>query len=494
MEEPRFDPLDYVSVFNRRKWWFIVPVAVSLVVGGLLVWLLPRTYQATTTVAVSASRVAPNVVGAVEIDKQDRMRAVSQQLLSRSVLERTARLEHLDEHGSIEAAVSRLRGGISVALPDSITPGSAATPGAPGSQLSPEQKAQLDTYQVSFVADTPEDAQRIVNRLVQVFVEENSKTRETMAQDTSQFIEGQLRASEARLNGLEARLREMKETFMGRLPEQTNANLAMVSAMQRQLESNATTTRGEQDRLSMIEKQIDAMQQNADDAVSAMKGTPAETAQSRVVALRRELSDAQLVFTDKHPEVIRLKEELATAEKVAAAERARPVSDRMAVLNSNPEYRQLLQQREAGRLRVADLRRQSQVITAQIAQYSGRVEAAPRVEQQLVSLQRAYDLERGAYQDLSQKKQAALLNEELQRKQGGEQFAVLVPAGLPSEPFKPKPLRVMLMAIAAGLVLGGAFAFGREYLDRSVHDARGLRDEFELPVLAEIPRIEPVLG
>ena len=47
----------------------------------------------------------------------------------------------------------------------------------------------------------------------------------------------------------------------------------------------------------------------------------------------------------------------------------------------------------------------------------------------------------------------------------------------------------MLMALAAGFVLGGAGAVGREYLDRSVHDARGLRDEFELPVLAEIPRI-----
>ena len=60
---------------------------------------------------------------------------------------------------------------------------------------------------------------------------------------------------------------------------------------------------------------------------------------------------------------------------------------------------------------------------------------------------------------------------------------MLVPASLPSEPFKPKPLRVMLMAIAAGLVIGGAVVLGREYLDRSVHDVRGLRDEFELPVL-----------
>ena len=57
MDEPRFDPLDYVSVFNRRKWWFIVPVTLALLIGGLLVWQLPRTYQASTTIAVSAARV-----------------------------------------------------------------------------------------------------------------------------------------------------------------------------------------------------------------------------------------------------------------------------------------------------------------------------------------------------------------------------------------------------------------------------------------------------
>jgi uncharacterized protein involved in exopolysaccharide biosynthesis len=123
-----------------------------------------------------------------------------------------------------------------------------------------------------------------------------------------------------------------------------------------------------------------------------------------------------------------------------------------------------------------------------------RVEGAPRVEQELVSLQREYDLERAAYGKLTEKRQVAMLEEDLQQKQGGEQFAVLVPASYPSEPFEPKPMRVMLMALAAGLVIGGAGLMGREYLDRSVHDARALRDEFELPVLAEIPRIEPVMG
>ena len=179
MDEPRFDPLDYVSVFNRRKWWFIVPVTLALLIGGLLVWQLPRTYQASTTIAVSAARVSNNVIGAVDIDRQERMRAVSQQLLSRTVLERTARLEHLDQDTSIDAAVNRLRGGISVSLPDSITPGGGG--GSPSTQLSPEQKAQLDSYQVRFVDSSPEDAQRIVNRLAQVFVEENSRSREIRA-------------------------------------------------------------------------------------------------------------------------------------------------------------------------------------------------------------------------------------------------------------------------------------------------------------------------
>jgi polysaccharide biosynthesis transport protein len=487
MDEPRFDPLDYVSVFNRRKWWFIVPVVLSVIIGTLLVWKLPREYQATATIAVSGSRVAANVVGAVQIDRQERMRAVSQQLLSRAVLEKTARLEHLDQRdGSIDNAIAGIRGQISVSLPDSIT-GS----GLP-QQLSPDQKAELDSYLLSYADATPGDARRIVNRLAQVFVEENGKSRDVRAQDTSEFIAAQLKASEARLNALEAKLRDTKESYMGRLPEQTSANLQMVSGLQQQLESTATAMRGEQDRLSMIERQIESMQQGADDTLAAAKGTPAETVQMRVLSLRRQLADAQLTFTDKHPEIVRLKEELATAEKAAAGERSRPAADRLSLLQASPDYRQVVKDRDTTKMRIAELQRHQTQITGAIGNYQARVEAAPRVEQQLVSLQREYELERASYGDLSQKKQSALLSEDVQRKQGGEQFLVLAPASLPSEPSKPKPMRVLVMALAAGFVLGGAGVMGREYLDRSVRDARGLRDEFELPVLAEIPRIDPV--
>ena len=47
---------------------------------------------------------------------------------------------------------------------------------------------------------------------------------------------------------------------MGQLPEQTQANLQTLSGLRQQIEANSTALRGEQDRLSMIERQIESVQ------------------------------------------------------------------------------------------------------------------------------------------------------------------------------------------------------------------------------------------
>ena len=179
---------------------------------------------------------------------------------------------------------------------------------------------------------------------------------------------------------------------MGRLPEQTQANLSTLGGLRQQLEANATSLRAEQDRLSMIERQLDAMKQgNSDGALMARGGLPSE---SRVMALERQLAETRANYTEKHPEVQRLKEELESAKRDAAADHAKPSSDRLAQLQLDPSYRQLMTDREMARLRIKELERSGSDAQRQISMYQARVEAAPMVEQQLSTVQRDYDLEK----------------------------------------------------------------------------------------------------
>jgi succinoglycan biosynthesis transport protein ExoP len=114
------------------------------------------------------------------------------------------------------------------------------------------------------------------------------------------------------------------------------------------------------------------------------------------------------------------------------------------------------------------------------------------VEQQLADVQRDYDLAKQQYSDLSAKLHSATIAESVERNGGGEQFTILYPASYPNEPTKPVPLRIMLISILGGLCLGAGMALGREYMDRTVHDIRELKDELEVPILGEVAHIEPV--
>ncbi len=477
---PRLHPLDYLHVFRRRKWWLVVPIVASIVVGLVLVNVLPKEFRSTATLAVAAPVVSPNLVNqAAQFDNQERLRVLSQQLLASGILARVAQEEGLGD-ASDERLLSRMRSNISIAVPD------------PVAQVN--EPRRLDAFLVSYGDPQPVRAQRVTNRLVTVFVDESSKRRAANAVGTSAFLDNQLKESQQRLAELEGRLRASKESFMGQLPEQTQANLSTLSGLRQQLEANATALRGEQDRLSMIERQIEGARQGSAEVivVPGPAGSQGQTPEGRVLQLQRELAEARAIYTPKHPEVQRLEDDLKSARLDAQAEKAKPVSDRLAQLALDPAFRQLTADREMARLRIRDLQRSEGDLRRQIGSYQARVESAPRVEQQLASLQRDYDLERQQYSELSSKLHAASIVESVERDRSGEQFTVLYPASLPSAPTKPVPWRVMLIAVVAGLCLGAGATLGREYLDRSVHNVRELRDEFQLPVLGEVARIQTV--
>ncbi|HVH54700.1 MAG TPA: Wzz/FepE/Etk N-terminal domain-containing protein [Vicinamibacterales bacterium] len=476
MEERSFHPLDYLSVLRRRKRWFLIPFATCVVLGLVAMLVLPRLYESKASIAVAAPTLSPEILkGVSSLDPTERQRAIQQYLLSAVVLERVAREEQIDPAKSSEEMVNWLRRRVEVKVPVPIGG-------------NPRAERGIESFDLYFRDSNPDRTRRVTDRLANVFVEENSRQTTQRAENTVEVLGQQLRASQERLNQFEEQLRVKKERFMGRLPDQVSANLQTANGLRGQLDSISREMSLESNQLLMLESQLEQMRQGGAGAAMTSSGAAAiSTAQARINQLNQQLVSARaLGYTDKHPEVISLESEIAQARADLAS--AKRDTGGGSVLQADPLYQQKVAERNALKGRIQSLRQAETSIRQQISAYQNRVEAAPMVEQELAGVTREHDSERQRYNDLKTKYDAALLQGDITRQQGGERFSVLYSASRP-ELASMDPLRMMLLAFGAGLVLGAVMLVGREFLDRSVHDARSLQSEFEIPVLGEIPTI-----
>ena len=179
-----------------------------------------------------------------------------------------------------------------------------------------------------------------------------------------------------------------KQANMGRLPDQMNANISMVNGLRQQHESLSLQLRTEQDRLSMVEGQLEQMKQGAGaggDDVDRRRGDPGSAGADQRAAASAARSTGRTATPTSTPTSSRRRRSWRwrSASSPRRASRARRNSDDCC---GRPGYRQKISERDAIRLRIATLQRQIAQALSQIGSYQARVEAAPLVEQELSSL------------------------------------------------------------------------------------------------------------
>ncbi|MEO5823100.1 MAG: hypothetical protein ABIT71_21560 [Vicinamibacteraceae bacterium] len=464
-DEPVFDPL---AVARRRMWSLVLPLAAGAVIGLLLVWLLPREYVAAATIVVTTPSVSADLTKTA--DPADRARAISQELLSLPVIAQVAKEEGLLTGTNDDDVVAGIRARTIVSLPLKTL----VTRGDP------------DTFVVSYAGPTADEAQRVTNRLLKVFIERDTVNRKSRAKETAAFLGEQLRDSERRMDEVETRLRRLKESNTGLLPDQALANLQAMSDIRSRSDNNAESLRDERDRLATIEQQLEAAR---NEASFDTRSEDEVKAQERMVTLERQLAEAQRVYTSKHPEIQRLETQLATARIDLAQAKTQAASIKRAPQKAEQTVIQLTGDRDRLRARIRELQSIENRLPQELATYQSRVNQAPIVEQQLAPLEQAYEVEKAQQQKLAERYQTAVISENLETRRAGSQFAVLYPASKPTTPARPNVPRVFAFSVIAGAVLGAALALTREYLDTTVHDARTLQHEFDQVVLAEVPHL-----
>src|SRR5262249_33131144 len=102
----------------------------------------------------------------------------------------------------------------------------------------------------------PITAMKVAERLAGLFIDENLKDREQMAQGTSQFLDSQVEDAHQRLMDQEKKLEDFRRTNAGQLPSQSQSNLAAISSAQLQLQRLQDTVVNQRDQVATLERQI----------------------------------------------------------------------------------------------------------------------------------------------------------------------------------------------------------------------------------------------
>jgi polysaccharide chain length determinant protein (PEP-CTERM system associated) len=358
----------------------------------------------------------------------------------------------------------------------------------------------IDGFSISYEGADPKTVMLVTNKLAALFIQANLKEREEFVQATSAFLDTELNGVRANLVAQETKIREFKQKYMGELPEQIMTNLRTLDRLQLEQQTvHEALSKDKELRAAMLEKNSKLVTLTPNQVMTeAVKDI--NPVQLRLNQLRADLADLRTRYTDKFPDVIRVKTEIEDLEQRLKADGSPtegPRNGKTKKIGPNKETgladatltNDLQTQYNQMDVEILRLEAKQKQISEQMKEYEDRVEKAPLHEQQMLSLMRDYEITKQNYQSLLDKKLNAKISENLEERQKGEQFRVLDPADLPKKPFKPDQFKLILLGIIAGLGGGGGLAYLREMTDVSFKKAEDVETILRFPVLASIPNI-----
>ncbi|MBW1802996.1 MAG: protein GumC, partial [Deltaproteobacteria bacterium] len=102
---------------------------------------------------------------------------------------------------------------------------------------------------------------------------------------------------------------------------------------------------------------------------------------------------------------------------------------------------------------------------------------------------RDYENVKALYASMLSRKLEAEIAVSMEKKQKGEQFRVIDPAKIPSQPIEPDMKKILAMALVLGLALGGGLAYLIEFLDTTYKSPEEVEKELKVPVLVGLPML-----
>ncbi|AJE03260.1 GumC family protein [Geobacter pickeringii] len=460
---------DVLAIAKRRKWTLVVPTVSIFLVAAVIAFLLPSIYSSTSTILIEEQEVPREYVNTTVTSFADqRLQSINQRIMGTSklldIIGKFNLYADLKNKWTTEEIVAKMRKDIkfNTISADVIDPRSG------------QPRPATIAFSLSYQGKNPSVVQQVANELTTLYLNENLKVREKQSLGTTTFIEEEMKGVQKQLEDIEGKIAAYKQRNINALPELAQVNMQAVETTDREIMSLNSQLGNLRERESYLQAQL-----------ASMPTDSASQDKTRLNELRVRMVDLKTRFTDEHPDVIKVKGEIAELVKQLRSS-GRDTADSKP---DNPAYVTLSSQLASIKSEIASTKRQIDSFIRKRDSYRQRVAATPGVEEGYKNLVVERNNLQSKYDDLSKKYMEAKVAHGLEQEQKGERFTLIDSARLPEKPISPNIPAILLIGLVLGIGSGVGLTALREQSDQTFRTAEALSRVTSFPVLATIPEI-----
>lgn len=457
----------------RRRSVVAVFVAVNIL-AVIVAFSWPKTYTSATTIFVEERNIIEPLMqgAAVPTGVVDRARIAREVIYGRGVM-----YQLIDELGWYGTDLSE-------AEKDRIADGIKAKTAI--------NNVGRGLIRIEYSDDTPQRAYQATKRIAELFIAESHEAKLRESQAAYEFISKQADEYHEKLVAAEDQLKEFRSTSVEAGTTAGESGLLnRIGTIRGRLDQAMEQLREAEIRKASLERQLSGETETA--SVLTREGQY----RTRISELQAQLETLRLSYHDTHPDVVRIRHQIADLQESISAEQERrrtaardgsaPEAAVAEGVIHNPLYQQL--RRELSQTKVA-----IDTLTAKIAetrrQLQSEIDRGRQVhggEARLAELTRDYEVNRATYQDLSRRRETARVSMNLDRERQGLRFRLQDEASVPRYPSGVRATFVVAGGIVASILLPVGLLFGLVRIDPRVRMPQSAAQRLNIPVLATVP-------
>jgi succinoglycan biosynthesis transport protein ExoP len=528
------------AVVRRRA----VPALLTFVAGAAAAcsaaafW--PPTYSATGTILIEQQELPSDLVrSTVSTYASQRIQVIAQRVMTTEnlmgIIQRYNLYADMRRSKPREEVVAAMRRATNLQMisADVIDP----RDGHP-------TKATI-AFSLTYGNRSPELSAQVANELVSLYLQQNIETRQKSAQDAVSFLQGQSSHLSQDIDDMQRKIALFKAKNANDLPELTQLNLTQLNQTQAEILETDTQLQSLEQQMIYLDSQL--VQINPTAQIYDSTGQRVQSPQDLLKSLRSQYARDSALYSPNHPDVVRLKREIASLEASTQGEQPQrilndyrrqledaqtqledakqryaaehpdviraqrlvdslkqKVQDGSAPASSapadpsifdpgsgadNPAYIQLRAQREEAQNERKALEDKRGILQGRYDDYQRRLARTPAVERDYDEMLRDLSSAQSQYADSRRKVTEADVADNLETERKGERFTLIEPPIAPEEPTSPNRPLIVILGLVAALGAATGLTALLESLDGSVRGRQDLQQLVSVPPLAVIPHM-----